>query len=401
MSINDKFNRDLETRIYLPSDLVEALEVERLEAERLEAEGQVEVKDAGTTVTGAPARKKTARDRELDDLLKLPVMDPTLGMQNRLRLIDIQAARQLLSVAISGTVDSDARNRLCDLMRHLATKGEYRVLSKVPSDWKSRIDRMSKEFPNFREPLSYLRAMLAFSQARDGTIHFDPILFNGPPGVGKTYFCRSLSKILGNEFRLLQMEQQQESSGLTGSAKFWSNTSTGFVFESLVYGKEANFLCMLDEVDKTSSGQFDPLAGLYGLLERNTAKEFVDQSIPWVQMDASRILWVLTSNLLEDIPAPIRSRLRVFSIEPPTPAEMREIVRRIYQEICTEQLERRRMKPLRESVINRLLALPPRRLRPALSEGIGQALFENRRELLPGDIMESVEKKRSIGFTTC
>jgi ATP-dependent Lon protease len=394
MSIESQFSRDMETRFFLPSALIEALEEERTNAQE-----QEEVKDVATSPLGGLMRKKNSREREIDELLSMPVLDPTQGMPNRLRLMDVERARRAIAEAMAGTVSDEARDRFSIVMKRLANAGAYRVLSKVPNDWKNRLDRLSKDFPNFREPLSYLRAMLAFSQARDGTIYFEPMLFNGPAGIGKTYFCRTLSKVLGNEFRLLQMEQQQESSSLTGSSKFWSNSSPGFIFESLFYGTEANFLCMIDEVDKASSGEFDPLAGLYGLMERNTAKEFVDQSIPWVQMDASRILWVLTSNVLTDIPAPIRSRLRVFSIEAPTPAEMREIVRRIYQEICTEQLGRRRMKPLRESVIDRLLALPPRRIRPALQEGIGQALFENRRELLPADIKESIEKRRSIGFT--
>jgi ATP-dependent Lon protease len=379
---------------------VEKLEIERLEAERLEEE-QEKAKEAGCTPLGTPTRKKSSREREIDELLKLPVMDPTKGMKNRLRLFDIQAARQLLAAAMSGTGKDESRDRLGELLKHLATTGEYRVLCKVPSDWKSRIEQLDKDFPNFREPLSYLRAMLAFSEARDGAVHFEPMLFNGPPGIGKTHFCRSLSTTLGNNFRLLQMEQQQESSGLTGSSKFWSNSRPGSIFESLIYGTEANFLCMIDEVDKASGGEFDPLSGLYGLLERNTAKVFADQSIPWVSLDASRILWVLTSNVIEDIPAPIRSRLRVFSIEAPKPKEMRGIIRRIFEDICSESLNGYPMEPLSEEIVDRLMALPPRRIRPALSEGIGQALFENRRELLPGDIMESVEKKRSIGFTTC
>jgi len=401
MGKDDSFSRDFETRLFLPADLVEELQVERSEAEELEAEMQEKAKEAGCTPQGSSARKQTRREQELNDLLRLPVENPTQGMPNRLRLFDIQAARQLLATALFVTVEADARNRICDLLRQLPATGEYRVLRTLPCDWKSRIDAMFKDFPNFGEPLRYLRAMLAFSEARDGTIFFEPMLFNGPPGIGKTHFCRSLSKVLGSEFRLLQMEQQQEGSSLTGSSKFWSNTAPGFIFETLIYGEEANFLCMVDEVDKSSSGKFDPLAGLYGLLERTTAREYVDQSIPWLSLDASRILWVLTSNELEDIPAPIRNRLRVFSIEAPTPVQMRGIIRRIFDDICTESLNGCAMEPLSDVVVERLMALPPRRIRAALAEGIGLALYENRRELLPGDIMESVEKKRSIGFTTC
>lgn len=395
MSIESQFSRDMETRFYLPSALIEALEEERTNAEE-----QAKVEDVGTSPVGGPTRKKNSREREIDELLGMPVLDPTQGIRNRLRLMDVRRARLAIADAMSSTVGDEARDRLSAVMKRLANGGEYRVLSKVPSDWKSRIERLTRDFPNFREPLYYLRAMLAFSNARDGTIHFDPMLFCGPPGIGKTHFCRSLSKALGNGFRLLQMEQMQESSPLTGSSKFWSNSAPGFIYESLMYGDEANFLCLIDEVDKASSGEFDPLAGLYGLLEKNTAREYVDQSIPWISMDASRILWVLTANVIEDIPAPIRSRLRVFSINAPTPDEMRGIVRRIFQDICQEQLGRRRLKPLGEAVIDQLMALSPRRIRPALTEGIGLALFANRRELLPEDIKERIEKRRSIGFTT-
>lgn len=398
MGIENLFTRDMESRLYLPRGVVDQLEIERLEAERLAAEGMVEVNDAGNKLQTVPARKKSRREQEIDDLLNLPVTDPVHGVPNRLRLFDIAEARKAIAAAIAVTIQEEARDRLRDLLRHSANSGEYRILSELPVDWKIRIERLKSEFPNFLEPLNHLQSMLAFSEVRDGTIHFEPLLFNGPPGIGKTHFCRSLSSTLGGEFRFFQMEQQQESSGLTGSSKFWSNTSAGVVFESLMYGKVANLLFMVDEVDKASKGEFDPLAGLYGLLERNSATMYVDQSVPWVTLDASRILWVLTSNTLEKIPSPIRSRLRVFEIEAPKPEEMRGIILRIFEGICRESLNGRPMSSPSEIVVERLLALPPRRIRPALTEAIGQALFENRRELQPGDISEGVEVKRSIGF---
>jgi len=395
------YEQELWTRLLLPPAVKNEVEIAHMELDRRLREAQKAEHDARMEAEdiAPPKRRKTSREKEVDELLQLPVADPVSGEKHRFRLIDIEATLNALIVAIQGTVADESRGRLIELYHHLAATGGYRILRAIPDDWKSIIDQMMHDFPNFRAPLNYLRSMLAFSAVRDGTIHFEPLLFNGPSGIGKTYFCRTLARLLGCEFKLLQMEQQQESSALTGSSKFWSNTDTGVVFETLIHGQESNFLFMVDEVDKPSTGEFDPLAGLYGVLERNTAREYVDQSHPYVKMDASRVLWVMTSNALDAIPLPIRNRLRVFEIEAPTPAEMRGIVGRIFTEICDEQLGGRRMQPLGDPVIDRLLELAPRRIRPALAEAIGMAIYQDRHWVLPDDIQETVERRNPIGFT--
>lgn len=391
-SIEASFSRDMETRLMLPTSLTEALEVERT----------IRVEDTNTATPESAhpvtSRKKTQRDRDADEIMQLSVSDPTAGKKNRFRLVDLNAAKELAVEAINGQVESDARARIISLIKRLCELGEYRELNTVPADWHKRLAKLDARFPNMREALDYLRAMLSLSIARDGTISFEPCLLNGPPGVGKTFICRSMSEVLGTGFCLIHMETQQEGSALAGSSQYWANTRPGTLFEKLVYGRFGNFICMVDEVDKAQVHHHDPLAGLYSLLERGTAKEFADMSFPWLRLDASRVLWVLTSNESENIPAPILSRLRMFSIPAPTPGEMRQIIRTVYAQICKEQVARRRMSPLSELIVDQFSGLPPRRLRSAIFEAIGRALCAKRRDLLPEDITEVGVVRRSIGF---
>lgn len=394
------YGQEMWSRLLLPTEVKDAVEIAHMERERLAKEAEQAERDRREAEpTAPPKRRKTSREREIDELLALPIANPLSGEKNRVRLIDTEAAMKAIIIAMAGVMSDEALNRLSGLYGHLARTGDYRRVSTIPDGWRFRITQMMSDFPNFRGPINYLKSMTALSEVRDGAVHFEPMLLNGPSGIGKTYFCRSLAVMLGCHFVVHQMEQQQESSGLTGSSKFWSNTATGVIFETLIHGKVANPVIMIDEVDKASRGEFDPLAGLFGLLEKNTARDYVDQSLPYVRMDASKISWILTSNVMERIPAPIRNRVRTFEIEAPTPAEMRGIVVRIFKEICAEQLRHHHMEPLSDDVIDRLLDLQPRRIRPAVAEALGQAIYDDRRHLVPDDIKESLEQRRSIGFT--
>lgn len=55
-------------------------------------------------------------------------------------------------------------------------------------------------------------------------------------------------------------------------------------------------------------------------------------------MDASKIIWVLTGNYVENIPEPILSRMRVINIDQPTRSEMPSVVRSIYSNIRSDKV---------------------------------------------------------------
>ena len=103
---------------------------------------------------------------------------------------------------------------------------------------------------------------------------------------------------------------------------------THMVFDALIDKEVINPVFLVDELDKAATdAPYDPIAPLYQLLKQRTAAVFRDESIPELAIDTSHINWILAANDIDRIPAPIRSRLHVIDVPPPTPAQTRIIVR--------------------------------------------------------------------------
>jgi ATP-dependent Lon protease len=131
---------------------------------------------------------------------------------------------------------------------------------------------------------------------------------------------------------------------------------------------------VIDEVDKVVPGQkFDPLSGLYTLLEEETAMQFEDQAVPGLIMDLSQVRFILTANDVDLIPAPILSRLMVFEIDAPSQAESMEITQRMF----AAQVERLGIPfslELPTDVLEDAVNASPRKCKTRLGTAIGIAV---------------------------
>src|SRR5438270_717450 len=97
--------------------------------------------------------------------------------------------------SLGGDKDIERRNR--QLVKTLRERGEFRNLRKLPADWRKRLLVLERQFPNFDEPIEYLRASFFASGRRDQSIYWAPMAFEGPPGSGKTTFCEALAEAFG------------------------------------------------------------------------------------------------------------------------------------------------------------------------------------------------------------
>lgn len=284
------------------------------------------------------------------------------------------------------STDGDLRNRNDKLLKIFRNKGQFRKLAPLPPRWGKALDALERDFPNFKAPIASLRAAFVIAQLTDKTVRFDPLALDGPPGVGKSLFASRLAALLGVPLRRINMEAQQAGSAITGSDEFWGNSKTGVVFDILVEGDWANALIFVDEIEKAGGDRrFDPHAGFYCLLERETAKTFRDQSVPTIELDASRLLWICTSNDISLAPEPIRSRLRIFRIPAPTPDQARVIARSVYRDVLAET-GLRRFGPLGDDMLDALSGIAPRAMRKALFEALGNAASARRRHLRIEDL---------------
>ena len=156
---------------------------------------------------------------------------------------------------------------------------------------------------------------------RDSGFRLPPVLLDEPPGIGKSMWARQLSTALGVPRCGVEATAEQASFGIVGSQRGWANAQPGRPLMTILKHLIANPVVVVDEVEKagvatsTKGNSFGLAEGLLSLLEPSSAASW---QCPYYQVgfDMSRISWVLTSNTLTTLPAPLLSRLEVIKLSP-------------------------------------------------------------------------------------
>jgi hypothetical protein len=304
--------------------------------------------------------------------------------------------------------DADSARRMLATIQELKRTGHTRPLCPPPSDWKARVGDLLYSFPNFASVVKTMVRTHLVMMDKNEPHRLAPVLLVGQPGIGKTYFANALAQTLGlPNAMFISMAGETNGSALAGSSTFWANSSPGKLFETLAWGANqstppANPLVVLDEIDKISVGQYNPLGALYGLLEEDTAKVFQDQSLD-ISIDARHVRFVCTANDVSLIPEPLLTRMVVFHIDPPSTKQLRVVIQNIYEGLIS-RLQTPMSNSLSEEVVQAALMLNPRESKVRLECAIASAITEDRAYLKLSDWPDipsatSQANRRSIGFT--
>lgn len=262
------------------------------------------------------------------------------------------------------------------------------------------MDALYDELPNFHEVLDDLKKQLALCVSSADALEITPMLLLGEPGIGKTHFGRRVAALLSTGFGFIPMSSLTAGWVLSGASSQWKNAKPGKVFDTLVTGKYANPVMMVDEIDKAGGdSQYDPLGALYSLLEHDTASAFIDEFID-LPIDASACAWIATANDASRIPDPILNRMNVYEIEPPDRDGAARIAQSIYVEIRNgHDWGKRFPETPSESVQDKLADFSPREMRRVIMAGFGNAKLAGRDEITTGDVTDPrAAKKARIGF---
>ena len=262
------------------------------------------------------------------------------------------------------------------------------------------MDQLYDELPNFADVLDDIRKHIALCASSEDPMELPPMLLLGEPGIGKTHFGQRIAQLLATGFGLVSMSSMTAGWILSGASSQWKNAKPGKVFDTLLHGNYANPVILVDEIDKVGGeSHYDPLGALYGLLEHDTASQFVDEFVE-IPVNASGVVWIATANDGTRIPEPILNRVNAYSIDPPDKHGARRIAQSIYDDIRRSHDWGRLFPEVpAPAVIDRLSELGPREMRRAIMNGFGNAKLDGRDEVRTGDIDgNNAQKRQRIGF---
>jgi ATP-dependent Lon protease len=280
-------------------------------------------------------------------------------------------------VAIQKALRRSRKQEHIDELKLLAHEEALKPLAVIQNDTITKLDELAMKFPNFNEVVErYRQSLILQSLGGNAPIWFPPTLLVGPPGVGKTRFLSELGKVMKTGFYSVDMTTVTSGFVLSGNSSAWADSKAGFVSNSLRDSKVANPILLIDEMDKASGeARYNPIGCLYALLEKHTAKRFVDEFLE-IPLDCSHINWIASANYEMQIPDPIKSRMDIITIEPPEKDCCAAIVLNIYRELLEdESLWGQYFScELNDDVLSQFGRVAPRDIRKTLRKACGHAV---------------------------
>ncbi|MDP3610202.1 MAG: AAA family ATPase [Methylophilus sp.] len=264
----------------------------------------------------------------------------------------------------------------------------------------SPFDSLKIRFPNFIEVIEYYEVHATALKNLNLPFETNPILLLGDPGLGKTFFVAELAKSLQLPLFEICMNITTASFAISGGSLQWGDGAVGFIAKSIAACPIGNPIFMIDEVDKSNNGNgYNPINPLYNLLETHSASKFKDEALE-LELDVSKVIWILTANQINNIPEPIISRMKVFQINRPGLNDMPNIVESIYSKIRKDKSFGNILSSsIDSSVINSLIGLSPREIKMTLENAVMSAVIHRRTNIINSDLDTMNRRKyHAIGF---
>ena len=288
--------------------------------------------------------KEQLEDRERKFLLReqLKTIQKELGESEGNDQEIAQLSEAIGNAGMPDEIEAQARKELQRLQRMPGASSEYAMLHTY-LEWMTELPwRLTADAPiDLNAARQILEAdHFGLERVKQRIVEFlavqklnpqgrAPILcFVGPPGVGKTSLGQSIARALQRPFVRVSLGGVHDEAEMRGHRRTYIGAMPGNIVQSLRKASVRNCVMMLDEVDKMSASLHgDPSAALLEVLDPEQNSTFRDNYLG-VPFDLSRVIFIATANVIDNVPPPVRDRMEIIDLPGYTQEEKLQIALR-------------------------------------------------------------------------